>query len=162
MVCSIDSLNDDMSSDLSENVKFKDPEYVDLKSRKLNKELITTSPNTSSSPVPSTVMSDKWVSYWSKRERCCCFWNFLLTVSLMVMVTIMVLVTKGIVDLNQSDNNSNMSNQKLSQSEQTSSVELPPCATSKPKAEVTELQIRRGNRNNLGIIFHITPLKHML
>lgn len=139
MVCSIDSLNDDMSSDLSENVKFKDPEYVDLKSRKLNKELITTSPNTSSSPVPSTVMSDKWVSYWSKRERCCCFWNFLLTVSLMVMVTIMVLVTKGIVDLNQSDDNSNMSNQKLSQSEQTSSIEMPPCPTAKPKAEVTEL-----------------------
>ena len=25
-----------------------------------------------------------------------------------------------------------------------------------------ELQVRRGKRDNLGIIFHLTPLKHML
>lgn len=49
------------------------------------------------SPVPSVTMTDKWGSYWSKRERCCCFWNFLLTVGLTVVIVVIILVTKGLV-----------------------------------------------------------------
>ena len=144
VVCSIDSLTDDALSELSETVisTCKEPEYVDLKDRKVANGTLTTSPKVtspavSSSPAPSTVMSDKWVSYWTKRERCCCFWNFLLTVSLVVVVTIMILVTKGVVDLSKFDGNSNTSNQRLSISSEDQTTTTVRCAASKPEHQVS-------------------------
>ena len=138
MVCSIDSLNDDISSGQSGSITGSDPPtYVDLKSKKKEAAITTSNTTTATtpSPVPSTVMSDRWVSYWSKRERCCCFWNFLLTVSLAVMVTIMVLVTKGIVELDQPESSSNTSQKKLSFSETT--VTSATCTTQKPESKVS-------------------------
>ena len=139
MVCSIDSLNDDISSGQSGSITGSDPPtYVDLKSKKKEAAITTSNTTTATtpSPVPSTVMSDRWVSYWSKRERCCCFWNFLLTVSLAVMVTIMVLVTKGIVELDQPESSSNTSQKKLSFSETT--VTSATCTTQKPESKVSQ------------------------
>ena len=143
-VCSIDSLTaDDLSSELSEAVisTCKESEYVDLKGRKVANGTIRTSPKVASpilspSPVPSTVISDKWVSYWTKRERCCCFCNFLLTVSLVVVVTIMVLVTKGVVDLYNGENDTSTSNQRLSMSSDDTTTSTVRCVTPKPERQV--------------------------
>jgi len=51
------------------------------------------------SPAPSTSVSDKWRSYWSRRERCCCFCNFILSATVTVLIIIVVLATKGVVEL---------------------------------------------------------------
>ncbi|KAK3601796.1 hypothetical protein CHS0354_041710 [Potamilus streckersoni] len=53
----------------------------------------------SDSPVISSSSTEKWGSYWSRRERCCCFLNFVFFVALAVMIAIVILSTKGIVDL---------------------------------------------------------------
>ena len=140
-VCSIDSLTDDISSELSEAVisTGKESEYVDLKGRKVANGTLRTSPKVISpalSPAPSTIISDKWVSYWTKRERCCCFWNFVLTVALVVVVTIMVLATKGVVDLKNDDDESSTSNQMLSMSGDDSTTTTVRCATPRPERQV--------------------------
>ncbi|XP_060567804.1 neprilysin-21-like [Ruditapes philippinarum] len=93
-VYSTDGSNDDNKSICSErnSCLFRDPynsDLIDLKN--LNGKV------TSCSPALSTTTIDRWGSYWSRRERCCCFWNFLLTVSLIVTVTVVILATKGFV-----------------------------------------------------------------
>lgn len=157
-VCSIDSLTDDVSSELSEAVIItgKESEYVDLKGRKVTMAngTLRTSPKMTSpalSPSPSTVLSDKWVSYWTKRERCCCFWNFILTVALAVLVTILVLATKGVVDLNKDDHTSNTSNQRLSMSSDDSTTTTVRCATQKPERQV------RLKPTHIEPVFHTNP-----
>ncbi|XP_045211089.2 endothelin-converting enzyme 1-like [Mercenaria mercenaria] len=92
-VYSTDGSNDDKSICSERNsFIYRDPDCTDLTDLKhLNGKI------PSSSPALSTTTIDKWGSYWSKRERCCCFWNFLLTVSLIVTVTVVILATKGVV-----------------------------------------------------------------
>ena len=51
------------------------------------------------SPSPSTSVSDKWRSYWSRRERWCCFCNFILSATVTVLIILIVLATKGVVYL---------------------------------------------------------------
>ena len=100
VVYSPDAIPDDnksIKSVRSDSITFTDPAYVDLVVDKQTSG--TTLTASSPAPTSSTLTSDKWQSYWTRRERCCCFWNFLLTLSLVVLVVIVVMSTKGLIRL---------------------------------------------------------------
>lgn len=108
-VYSTDGSNDDNKSICSDRNSciFRDPytsDLIDLKH--LNGKI------NSCSPALSTTTIDRWGSYWSKRERCCCFGNFLLTLSLIVTVTVVILATKGYVFNNDEDTETDRTNDR--------------------------------------------------
>lgn len=102
VVYSPDGIPDDnrsLKSGRSDSITFTDPAYVDLAVEKQTSGTTLTLTASSPAPTSSTLTSDKWQSYWSKRERCCCFWNFLLTIASVVLVIIVVMATKGLITL---------------------------------------------------------------
>ncbi|KAL3876607.1 hypothetical protein ACJMK2_034429 [Sinanodonta woodiana] len=90
----------DPISDLSSSSEDKEDGHVVLNSQVFQDHSTTPGPCRLESPViSSTSSTEKWGSYWSRRERCCCFLNFVFFVALAVVVAIVILSTKGIVDL---------------------------------------------------------------
>ena len=123
---------DDTKSNLSESresVTFTSPDFVDI--RKIPNGRGTDIPTPS--PAPSTPTTDKWGSYWSARERCCCFWNSIMFISLVTLVTIVILVTKGTLELRKSDSDSTVSNKKFSSAEVTLTAVTCTPSQSEPK-----------------------------
>lgn len=101
-VYSTDGSNDDAKSIGSDRNSFifRDHDCTDLTElQNINGKVL------SCSPIHSSTTVDKWGSYWSRRERCCCFWNFLLSVALVMTVTVVILATKGVVLSSSSDRN---------------------------------------------------------
>ena len=130
VVYCVDKTNNDdksMSSD-SESITFTDQNYVDLhKTGNGNGYCIAPS-----SPVLSSTTTDKWDSYWTKRERCCCFCNCFMTVALVILSTFVILVTKGILLLHLKQDYTNVTKGYIF------SPDVTPvqCATIKPDIQV--------------------------
>ena len=111
---SVDITHDDdksVSSD-SGSITFKDPDYVDLhKTGNGNGYCIAPS-----SPVLSSTTTDKWGSYWTKRERCCCFCNCIISVAVIILVALVILITKGIIQLHPIHENINVTKEYITKS----------------------------------------------
>ena len=121
---SVDKTNEDdtsLSSERSGSITFRGPDYVDLH---------ITGNGLPSPPVLSTT-TDKWGSYWTKRERCCCFCNCFVTVSVIILITLVVLVTQGVVDLRQHADTNNDTKTIIS-----TDIIHSPCSTLKPDFQV--------------------------
>lgn len=127
----------------SDSITFRDPGYVDTDREKQNSGTTITLTPSSPALTSSTLTSDKWSSYWSKRERCCCFWNFLLLVALAVAVTIVVMAAKGLINLRPSEMTGNASSQNEAEgTDVTSLITSGPCTTTTaepPKVSIVTL-----------------------
>lgn len=132
-----DGLPDDnksIKSDRSDSLALRDPDLVDLSVDKQNSGTTLTLTTLSPAPTTSSLTSDKWRSYWTRRERCCCFWNFLLTVALAVIITLIVLSSKGVIDVFKfmNENENGLSENFEQSSVLTSSTKQSICTTTTP------------------------------
>ncbi|KAH3872847.1 hypothetical protein DPMN_036070 [Dreissena polymorpha] len=100
-VYSTDDERQSVYSESSERLTLQDSGYVDLTYVKKTCHTGNGDFVPPSSQAISTTTTDKWGSYWSRRERCCCFCNCVISIILVVLATIVVMAFKGLLELKQ-------------------------------------------------------------
>ncbi|KAH3872843.1 hypothetical protein DPMN_036067 [Dreissena polymorpha] len=112
-VYSTDDESQSVHSERSESLTLQDSGFVDLTYVK-----------------ETPTITDNWGSYWSRRERCCCFCNCVISITLVVLVTIVVMASKGLLELKQQPTSGTVAeNRQYTYKEEANAVTRQLCTT---------------------------------